>query len=440
MAQNVDSKQAEGNLGLKVEGDLGDIQIIEESDDSEDGDETDTSNGRSNALSTIPSNLVNPSSTPVFGSVQITQSENVQFGNNTYFNGPVTIKQVISSQLGFDNGGYAKSDEDSIPAANGNMLSKSENIENSSFHCKLWQKVTFSALVIILLGSICGVVTVIFSKSNEDDSGTTNFSEDTSNNITVVGLCHVSYDQIFMILIILVSVIFLLVSCSSLTMEAFSSYKSRASKRRKNNTSNYKMKYNNFNMQYNYKVDPLLIAPDHLRIVSRTDWLAQPEVDKLDKIRQPVPWVIITHTATESCSTQSECVLRVRLIQMFHIESRKWIDIGYNFLVAGDGSAYYGRGWDYAGAHTLGYNKYSIAIAFIGTFNKETPPKQQIEACQKLIERGVKLGKLAKDYKLFGHRQLSSTSSPGDKLFDIIKEWPHFVQNGTDISKLIPDY
>ncbi|CAH2227777.1 jg22993, partial [Pararge aegeria aegeria] len=51
--------------------------------------------------------------------------------------------------------------------------------------------------------------------------------------------------------------------------------------------------------------DPLLIAPDHLRIVSRTDWLAQPVEGELTKLNQPAPWVIITHTATESCHTQA---------------------------------------------------------------------------------------------------------------------------------------
>lgn len=137
---------------------------------------------------------------------------------------------------------------------------------------------------------------------------------------------------------------------------------------------------------------------------------------------------------------QRECVLSVRLIQMFHVESRGWYDIGYNFLVAGDGSAYFGRGWEYQGAHTLGYNKYSMGIAFIGTFNNEPPPKKQLDACKKLIQKGVELGKIAKDYKLFGHRQLASTLSPGDKLFDILKEWPHFVNNFTDIEELLPNY
>lgn len=36
------------------------------------------------------------------------------------------------------------------------------------------------------------------------------------------------------------------------------------------------------------------------------------------------------------------------------MESKNWDDIGYNFLVGGDGEVYEGRGWDKQGAHTKG--------------------------------------------------------------------------------------
>lgn len=139
---------------------------------------------------------------------------------------------------------------------------------------------------------------------------------------------------------------------------------------------------------------------------------------------------------------QSECVYNVRIIQSFHIESRHWFDIAYNFLIGGDGSAYVGRGWDHAGSHTKGFNKYSIGIALIGTFSVESPTKYQIEACRKLIALGVQKGKIAKDYKLFPHNAFMSTLSPGETVTDIIRGWPHYVNESeyTDISKLIPNY
>lgn len=41
-------------------------------------------------------------------------------------------------------------------------------------------------------------------------------------------------------------------------------------------------------------------------------------------------------------------------MQTYHMESRNWDDIGYNFMVGGDGDVYEGRGWDKQGAHTKG--------------------------------------------------------------------------------------
>ncbi|XP_055689352.1 peptidoglycan-recognition protein LF-like isoform X6 [Lutzomyia longipalpis] len=163
-----------------------------------------------------------------------------------------------------------------------------------------------------------------------------------------------------------------------------------------------------------------------LRLVSRSEWIAQPPSEELVNLSLPAHRVIIAHTATEDCETQASCVYRVRFIQTFHLESRGWDDIGYNFLVGGDGSAYEGRGWDKVGAHTKGFNVDSICIAFIGTFVKVTPPERQLLAAKKLIEWGVQLGKLSKDYRLYGHRQLIPSESPGAALYAIIKTWPHY--------------
>lgn len=163
-------------------------------------------------------------------------------------------------------------------------------------------------------------------------------------------------------------------------------------------------------------------------MVSRLEWLAQPPVQPANPLQVPVPYVIILHTATENCSSQAQCIFHVRYIQTFHIESRSWWDIGYNFLVGGDGEAYEGRGWKSEGAHTYGYNVKSIGIAFIGTFNSVKPPERQITACKQLIAKGVELGYIKKDYKLLAHRQLQATQSPGAVLYEEIKTWDHWAK------------
>nr|XP_026500298.1 uncharacterized protein LOC113403885 isoform X1 [Vanessa tameamea] len=434
MALNSNCSNKNNINSTKVVGDLGDIQITESSDCEDDHNNKIQKVSRSNK-STIPANLLQ-NTVPVFGTVTVSNSDNVQIGNNTYFNGPVTIKQVIHNKSGVDNAAYSSTEDEIDPNSHHLHSGKFASTLIKKEQILLWHKITFSAVCFTVIGSIVAIVIVLQHKSEQQKKTNpqTDFKTSESHtDTTVVGYCHENF-QVILVLVILLPLM-LTIFYSLLTKDVVGDGMICIVKKNKI----HKKCLKNFCMQCNKQDDPLLIAPDHLRIVSRTDWLAQPVEKPLNKLDQPVPWVIIMHTATETCLTQSQCVLRVRLIQSFHIESRGWYDIGYNFLVGGDGSIYYGRGWDYEGAHTKGYNKYSIGIAFIGTFNNDPPSKQQLEACQKIIKRGVQLRKLVKDYKLFAHRQLMSTLSPGDELFNIIKKWPNFVSNVTDLDSLIPN-
>lgn len=169
-----------------------------------------------------------------------------------------------------------------------------------------------------------------------------------------------------------------------------------------------------------------------MKIIERREWLAQPPQNDIEKLILPVPYVIIMHTATDPCYNQGDCTFTVRHIQSFHIDSRKWWDIGYNFLVGGDGYVYEGRGWENVGAHTYGYNSKSIGIALIGTFNKVLPTKVQMKACQLLIGIGVQHGHIQSDYQLFAASQLSQTQSPGVMFSNELKKWPHFTISPND--------
>lgn len=71
--------------------------------------------------------------------------------------------------------------------------------------------------------------------------------------------------------------------------------------------------------------------------------------------------------------------------------SAGWSDIGYSFLVGGDGRVYEGRGWGTVGAHTRGYNSNGIAISFVGNFMTQKPNQAMLNAAQKLIACGIKM-------------------------------------------------
>lgn len=104
-------------------------------------------------------------------------------------------------------------------------------------------------------------------------------------------------------------------------------------------------------------------------------------------------------------------------------------DISYNFLIGGKGIIYHGRGWNAEGDHTAGFNSNSLCIAMIGTYDAIEPTSEILDAAQKVVAEGIRLKKLAINYRLYGQRQLiANTTSPGDKLYEIlVKQWSHWT-------------
>ncbi|XP_069701745.1 peptidoglycan-recognition protein SA-like isoform X2 [Periplaneta americana] len=168
---------------------------------------------------------------------------------------------------------------------------------------------------------------------------------------------------------------------------------------------------------------------DKMRLIRRWDWSAQNQSGVMIPLKHPVRYVVILHSADgEQCSTTEECSERVRGIQKFHMKTRGWSDIAYSFLVGGDGNVYEGRGWDARGAFAHKYNGVAIGIAYIGNFVTVLPPPVQMEAGHWIISQGVQLGKIADDYKLLAHLQVSKTESPGQAFFEVIKTWQHWAE------------
>ena len=321
-------------------------------------------------VATADGNVVLPhADTSNFGDVRVKNSANVHLGNKTFFKGPVTIKQfVYTNPTSIQEYDTVKSDGGQASDANASDLSAAK-------------------------GDLPGNPPNLYQNTDLDK---------------VVKWLWTWRCAAFLCVLALILVTAVIVACVYLTR--------------------------------NVTTPPAPVFPEipdsslgvtgvkvkNVRFVERNEWGAQPPSEPLPKMKLPVPYVIISHTATEFCTTQSECTFHVRFAQTFHIESRKWSDIAYSFLIGGDGLVYVGRSWDYMGAHSFGFNNISIGISFIGTFNAVKPPKNQLYAAQRLIELGIEGGKIAPDYKLLGHRQISQTLSPGDALYSIITTWPHW--------------
>nr|XP_050863643.1 peptidoglycan recognition protein 3-like [Vespula vulgaris] len=164
-------------------------------------------------------------------------------------------------------------------------------------------------------------------------------------------------------------------------------------------------------------------------IISRQQWGARPPKTTIPALKiNPVPYVVIHHSDTVGCNTQAICQARVRSFQNNHMNTKKWDDIGYNFLVGEDGNVYEGRGWGKHGSHSVQYNAKSIGICLIGKFTNTVPNSASVRATQNLIAYGVANNKIKSDYKLLGHRQTAQTSCPGNALYNLIKTWAHWSE------------
>lgn len=166
-------------------------------------------------------------------------------------------------------------------------------------------------------------------------------------------------------------------------------------------------------------------ACSNVNIVSRSQWGAKAATSH-SAMTVPVHEFFIHHTETGACHDHASCSAVVRSIQDYHMTHNGWSDIGYSFLVGGDGNVYEGRGWSYVGAHTQNYNSKAFAASMIGSFMTSLPTAQALAAVKHLIDCGIQQGKIASDYRLYGHRDGGQTDCPGNALYAEIQKWPHY--------------
>jgi N-acetylmuramoyl-L-alanine amidase len=173
---------------------------------------------------------------------------------------------------------------------------------------------------------------------------------------------------------------------------------------------------------------PIQLPGGH-HIYSKKYWRGL-EARNVSPLLHPTPVVIVSHTETQECHSFDQCSETVRRIQTGHIGKKgaqtgaEIADIGYNFLIGGDGNVYEGRGWDAMSFHKRPEGV--LGISFIGNFHKHELTDGQIEAAQELLALGVKLGKLSPFYVLIAHNQTRDTDSPGKNVVKVIEKWPHW--------------
>ena len=112
-------------------------------------------------------------------------------------------------------------------------------------------------------------------------------------------------------------------------------------------------------------------------------------------------------------------------IKKYHIETNKWSDIGYHYVIEYDKDypcIKKGREEDISGAHAIGFNIRSIGICVVGNFDEESLPQDKGEVLIHLIQRLMRKYSIPKE-NVIGHRETYllrekpiERSCPGKKL------------------------
>lgn len=115
----------------------------------------------------------------------------------------------------------------------------------------------------------------------------------------------------------------------------------------------------------------------------RLDWCPSGNCTKPSGSAITPTHIVIHHSAGNTTSSDFAAV--VRGYWNYHVNTRGWADIGYNWLVDPNGVIYEGRGDSIRGAHSPCMNGTSTGMCLIGKYSTNTPSTTMITALERLI-------------------------------------------------------
>lgn len=170
-------------------------------------------------------------------------------------------------------------------------------------------------------------------------------------------------------------------------------------------------------------------------------------------LQTAVKHIIVHHAAGSNTAANYTDV--VRNIYVYHTASNGWNDVGYNFLIAQDGTIYEGRdgqkimdGDNVLGAHFCSQNGGTLGICLLGDYMTAQPTDKSVESLANLIAWKIKKekiepigntlhsvsGKILNN--ISAHRDgTCSTDCPGNNLYAKLEQVRQKIVVSCDFSK-----
>lgn len=128
--------------------------------------------------------------------------------------------------------------------------------------------------------------------------------------------------------------------------------------------------------------------------------------------------MVVHHTASPTNDSMTP-EQRLRQTQAFHMDTRGYCDIAYNFLMSRDARVWEGRGDGVLGGHTLNQNGGNMALCIIGTYTTDAlTPQQECAAAGWMAWQSSIHGITLDRNNVKGHREWGATECPGQLVFD----------------------
>ncbi len=156
---------------------------------------------------------------------------------------------------------------------------------------------------------------------------------------------------------------------------------------------------------------------------------------------------LVHHTVNVNTYAPGDVPALLRGIRRYHVGTRGWDDIAYNFVVDRFGRIWHARDGDIAepitGGHTTGLNTESVGVAVLGTFTTTDPGDAVVDALGRLLGWKLSLhgvdplgatvvrssggdyaapGDMIWVRNIAGHRDHQITSCPGSALYRRLDE------------------
>jgi hypothetical protein len=155
-----------------------------------------------------------------------------------------------------------------------------------------------------------------------------------------------------------------------------------------------------------------------VEVICKQAWGANPVAGEFTS--HTIENITVHHTAVV-LSTNAAAPARARQHQSYHQELG-WPDLAYHYLIDANGHVYEGRPVAAVGDTATDYDPTGhFLVCCEGDFNKQELPAAQYEALIRMLAWGVNEFRI-EPTSIQGHREVASTSCPGDNLHQRISD------------------